>query len=168
MTDPVWVPQPPVSTREVVPSTLPVDLPTDTYREAMRIVVPAAAGDRLDITAMARVTNDCGYTVGVGWHLWWYDCDPEPDANGIVPPTATRTRVKISPSMGDNVPASRHHLPLHISSLYTVPDTWPEGHRMVVLLRVDAHSTAWQAGDTLTFDKAYAELIVRRWAKTSP
>ena len=51
---------------EVVASSIPVDLPSTTPVRVMRIVVPVAAGDVLDITAEGRVTNDCGYTIGVG------------------------------------------------------------------------------------------------------
>jgi hypothetical protein len=118
------------STDEVVAKTLPVDLPTDTYRTMLRVVVPVTAGDILDVEGWARVTNDtgvsrgvAGYTVGVGYHLWMYDVD-----NGPV-------------SAAD----------------------WPEGHRMVVVLRADAHSTAWVAGDTLTVDRDYGQLTARRW-----
>ncbi|MFF9205152.1 hypothetical protein ACF1AE_25690 [Streptomyces sp. NPDC014986] len=160
----IWAPQPPIATREVAAATLPIDLSTSTYRTMLRLVVPAAAGDVLDITAWARVTNDTGkdrndpgYTVGVGWHLWAYDCD---SGQGSAGPWW-----RISPSNGDNVTRVRHHMPMAISTVYAVPDDWPTGHRIVVVLRADAHSTAWVEGDTLTVDRAYGELIVRPWTR---
>lgn len=149
------------STTEVVPTTLPVDLSTSTWRTMMRQVVPVAAGDILDISCWARVTNDLGYTVGVGWHLWAYDCD-----NGL---GTAGTWWKISPSLGDNVTSTRHHMPLHIGVVHQVPADWPvdpdtgNPHRIVVVLRADAHSTAAVDGDTLTVDQTYGYLAVRRY-----
>ncbi|MET8841440.1 hypothetical protein ABZW67_15270 [Streptomyces rubiginosohelvolus] len=168
MTTTTYAPRLPVSTREVVAETLPVDLPVNTWRTMLRLVVPVCAGDWLDVHGWARVTNDtgrdrgdAGYTVGVGWHLWAYDVD---DGKG-----AARTEAdwrRISPLKGDNVTRQRHHMPMDISTLYQVPADWPEGHRMVVVLRADAHSTAWKAGDTLTVDREYGELVVRPWCRT--
>lgn len=140
-------------TTEVVATTLPVDLPTDTWRTMIRQVVPVAAGDTLDVLAWARVTNDVGYTVGVGWHLWVYDCELG----------TSSTWTKISPSLGDNVTSTRHHMPLMISAVWAVPVYWPEGHRVVVVLRADAHSTAAVSGDTLTVDDGYGALTVHRY-----
>jgi hypothetical protein len=150
------------ATDEVVAASIPVDLPTDTYRTMLRAVVPVVAGDVLDVDAWARVTNDtgrdrgdAGYTVGVGWHVWAYDVD---DGQGAAGPWT-----RISPLCGDNVPRDRHHMPLHISTVYAVPADWPAGHRITVVLRADAHSTAWVSGDTLTVDREYGHLTVRRW-----
>lgn len=143
------------STETVTASTLPIDLSTSTWRTVIRQVLPVSAGDTLDITAWARVTNDVGYTVGVGWHLWVYDCDSGLGTAG--------TWWKISPSLGDNVTKDRHHMPLHISMVHAVPDDWPKDHRMVVVLRADAHSTAAVDGDTLTVDQTYGHLAVRRY-----
>ncbi|MFB7219332.1 hypothetical protein [Streptomyces sp. NPDC056227] len=150
------------STDEVVPSTIPVDLATDTYRTMLRVVVPVAAGDLLDISGWARVTNDvgrnrgdAGYTVGVGWHLWMYDASDGLGSAGLW--------TRISPLCGDNVSRDRHHMPLAIDTLYTVPADWPAEHLMVVVLRADAHSTAWKSGDTLTVDRDYGQLTARRW-----
>lgn len=66
------------STNEVVPSSLPVDLSTATWRTMLRVVVPVQPGDVLDVSAWFRVTNDISpdrYVVGVGAHLWQYDTD---------------------------------------------------------------------------------------------
>jgi hypothetical protein len=144
------------STDEVVPSSLPVDLSSNTPRTMLRLIVPAAAGDLLDIDGRARVTNDCGYVVGVGYHLWAYDVDSGQGSSG--------PWWRISPYNGDNVEPKRHHMPLHVTTVYQVPSDWPAGHRIVVVLRADAHSTAWQAGDTLAVDQAYGVLTVRRWS----
>ncbi|GFH34281.1 hypothetical protein [Streptomyces pacificus] len=143
------------STTEVVASSLPVDLVTTTWRTMLRLVVPVAAGDVLDVDARARVTSDVGYTVGVGWHLWAYDVD---DGQGSAGPWW-----RIGTSCGDNVPPDRHHMPLAITDVYQVPQDWPAGHRIVIVLRADAHSTAWVSGDTLTVDAGYGRLTVRRW-----
>jgi hypothetical protein len=143
-------------TDEVVAATIPVDLSSTTYRTMMRLIVPVVAGDLLDVDGRARVTNNCGYNIGVGYHLWAYDVDSGQGSSG--------PWWRISPYNGDNVDPQRHHMPLHISTLYQVPSDWPAGHRIVVVLRADAHSTAWESGDTLTVDQAYGYLTVRRWS----
>lgn len=142
---------------EVVASTIPVDRTPDTPVRLMRVVVPVAAGDFLDITAEARVTNDLTYNIGVGWRLQWYDVD-----DGIPWPHATPWPQIGTPS-GDNVDRQRHHMPLTLTRAYRVPATWQPGHRMVINLMVDAHSTAWQSGDKLTVD-GYGQMVVRRWS----
>lgn len=140
--------------REVTASYLPVDEVTDTWRIMLRVVVPAAAGDLLEVNARARVTNDCGYTIGVGWHLWAYDADL---------PAAERVWSRIGASNGDNVTPDRHHMPLCIHDVWEVPAGWPQGHRAVVALRADAHSTACRTGDRLTVDPL-GSITVRRTA----
>jgi hypothetical protein len=145
---------------DVVATTLPVDLSTSTWRTMLRVVVPVQAGDVLDVSARARVTNDVGYVVGVGYHLWAYDVDSGQGSSG--------PWWRISTSNGDNVEPKRHHMPLHIDTAYVVPADWPAGHRIVVVLRADAHSTAWESGDTLTVDQAYGQMIVRRWSAPTP
>lgn len=143
---------------ELVTTGIPVDLSPDTPVRLMRVVVPVSAGDVLDITAEARVTNDVGYNIGVGSRLQWYDVDdgvPWPHAQPWTP---------IGTPTGDNVPPQRHHMPLTLTRVYRVPDDWPSGHRMVINLMVDAHSTAWKKGDRLTVDP-YGQLVVRRWTQ---
>ncbi|MEV4000989.1 hypothetical protein [Actinomadura sp. NPDC049753] len=141
----------------VVASTIPVDLSPDTPVRTMRVVVPVAAGDVLDVTAEGRVTNDLAYNVGIGSRLQWYDVD-----DGIAWPHAWPWTTIGTPT-GDNVDPQRHHMPLTLTRAYTVPADWPAGHRMVINLMVDAHSTAWRSGNTITVD-AYGALIVRKWA----
>lgn len=143
---------------EVVAATVPVHPVPGTYTELSRVVVEACQpGDQLEVNARARITNDCGYTIGVGYHLWLYDVD-----DGLAWPHGEWTR--ISPFNGDNVTKPRHHMPLHCTATYELPAAWPAGHRPVVVYRGDAHSTAWQDGDALTVDQDYGLLIVRRWA----
>jgi hypothetical protein len=137
--------------------SIPVDLSSNTPKMLYRVVVPAAAGDLLDIDGRARVTNNCGYNIGVGYHLWWYDVD-----DGIPWPHA-QPWTRIGGYNGDNVNSQRHHMPLHTSAVYQVPATWPTGHRMTVVFQADAHSTAWEAGDSIVVDSGYGHLTVRRW-----
>ncbi|MET7412526.1 hypothetical protein [Streptomyces rubiginosohelvolus] len=154
------------STNEVVPSSLVVDLPTTTWATIMRVVVPVSAGDLLDVSAWCKVTNNIkpvAYPVGVGAHLWAYDCDSGLGSAGVwerLDPDAG--------SVGMNVDRDLHHLILPVEVAYQVPADWPAGHRMVVVLRADAHSTAWDrdgdglAQDRLTVDP-YGRLTVRRY-----
>lgn len=153
------------STNEVVASSLPVDLSTSTWRTILRAVVPCAAGDLLDVDAWLKATNDIpdAYNVGVGMHLWAYDVD-----NGL---GAAGTWWRLDPeagSTGMNVTRNMHHLTMSVALPYIVPVDWPAGHRMVIALRADAHSTAWdrdgngQIDDHLTVDP-YGRLTVRRY-----
>lgn len=146
------------STDEVVATTLPIGTwAGQAYRTMLRVIAPVAAGDVLDVTAWARVTNDAPeprYTVGVEYGLWQYDVDNGLGTKGLW--------TLIGPQCGDNVDPTRHHMPLAITAAYQVPADWPAGHRMVVVLRADAASTAARAGDCLTADKL-GTLTVRRW-----
>lgn len=146
------------STDEVVASSIPVDLSTDTPVMLMRLVLdPTVAGDIFEIDARARVTNDLTYTVGIGYHLWAFDVD-----DGVAWPHM-QPWTRIAPVNGDNVDHPRHHMPLHTTGTYQVPADWPAGHRMAIAYQADAHSTAWKAGDKVTVDQAYGLLIVSRW-----
>lgn len=137
-------------------TAIPVDLSTSSYRILYRLVMsPVQPGDMLDIDATARVTNDCGYNVGVGWHLWIYDYDNPLKTQG--------PWTRVSALCGENVTPNMHHMPLALSTLYRMPDDWPPGHRPVITYRADAHSTAYQSGDTLTVDAGYGQLTVRHW-----
>lgn len=134
-------------------ATIPVDLPTDTMVTLGRIVTGIlSAGDLLDIEAWARITNDVGYTVGVGWHMKGY----EYTLPGVVNPYFS-----IEGPNGQNVTKNgwMHHMPLHWSGLWEVPACW-DGKRLVLCFRADAHSTAWQAGDTLAIDQGYGRFTV--------
>ena len=149
--------------------TLPVMATPGTHRTLVTCVVPVDPGDVLDVDARARVTNDTGvargddgYTVGTGANLWAYDADPEPDETGKVPEVADRPWTPIAPSWGENVTRDLHHLPIDVTAHWQVPATWPAGHRAVIVLRANAHSTAAVSGDTLTVDAAYTLIKVSR------
>lgn len=153
------------TTREVV--ALNTGLPVGgtaggQQRTLARLVVGVEAGDVLDIEGRQRVTNNIGptrYTVGVGYWIDSYDVD-----DGAPSPDKLWTR--LGSLNGDNVDKTRHHLPIHLHDVYQVPANWPAGHRITVVFRADAHSTAWQTnggGDRLTVDD-YGVLTVRRWA----
>lgn len=157
------------STNEVVPSDLVVDLPTDTWRTVMRVVVPVQAGDVLDVSAWMKVTDDVGYTVGLGVHLWWYDCD-----NGLGTAGTWSRLDEPAGSAGMNVTKDLHHLTLGVAVPFVVPANWPVnpdtgvGHRIVIALRADAHSTLWDRdGDGLAEDRLTVDpngrLTVRRY-----
>lgn len=151
------------STSVVVATTMPLGTwAGQVPRTILRVIVPVQAGDVLDVDGWLRCTNDCGYTVGVESGLWQYDCDPLPGPDGTVPTVAARPWALMGPMIGDNVDAPRHHLPQAITAVYQVPADWPAGHRMVVVLRADAASTAAQSGDAVTVDPL-GVLTVRRW-----
>ncbi|MFG3090692.1 hypothetical protein ACGGAI_24010 [Streptomyces antibioticus] len=143
---------------------IPVDTRTDTWRTAATIVVPVDPGDIMTVDARARVTSELPYPVGIGAHLWQYDCDPEPGPDGVVPVVSARPWTRIAPSWGMNVTREIHHLPVQLGALWQVPATWPIGHRVVFVLRVDAHSTAASGGDSVVGDAGYTLLRVRREA----
>lgn len=133
--------------------TIPVDLATTTPVTLARIVTNTLAeGDLLDIRAWARVTNDVGYTVGIGWYVKGY----EYTLPGVVNPY-----FDIKTYNGQNVTPNgqTHHMPMHWSGLWRVPAEWA-GKRIVLNFRADAHSTAWQAGDAITIDQGYGEFLV--------
>jgi hypothetical protein len=146
------------STNETTATTLPIgSWAGQAYRTIARLIVPVAPGDVLDIDGRARVTNDASeprYNVGVETGLWGYDVDTELGSSGAWWLLDAQT--------GDNVTPDRHHLPVAITGVYTVPADWPAGHRLVVVLRCDAESTAARAGDALTVNKL-TRLTVRRW-----
>lgn len=136
------------STNKVVPASIPIDLSTETWRTMMRVVIPVAAGDLVSAQAWTKTTDDVGYNVGVGQHLWWYDVDL---------PAAERVWFRFDEeagSVGMNNTPDVHHLTLPIAVPCLVPGSWPAGHRMAVVVRADAHSTAWDRdGDGLAEDK---------------
>ncbi|MGM9380352.1 hypothetical protein [Streptomyces antibioticus] len=140
------------TTNEVVPASIPIDLRTDTWRTMLRLVLPVAAGDLISATAWTRTTNDAGYNVGVGQHLWWYDVDLPADQR------VWHRFDEEAGSVGMNVTPDLHHLTLPVDVPLLVPAGWPPGHRMAVVVRADAHSTAWdrdgngKADDSLTVD----------------
>ena len=101
------------------------------FEIVLRTAAPVDAGDTLDVSAYFRVTNELPANVGVGGHLWAYDLDGD-----------VSDQWRIGPSNGDNVDRQRHHMPVALQTVYSVPQDWPAGHRMAVVLKADAHSTA--------------------------
>lgn len=133
--------------------TIPVDLSTTTPVTLGRIVTGTLrAGDLLDIQAWARVTNDVGYTVGIGWYMKGY----EYTLPGVINPYFA-----VESLNGQNVTMNglMHHMPLHWSGLWEVPAAY-DGKRVVLNFRADAHSTAWQEGDTITIDQGYGQFWI--------
>lgn len=158
------------STDDIVPADLVIDGVTTTWKTVLRVVVgepPASedpgvqAGDLLKVDTWFKATNDAGYNVGLGVTLWWYDLD-----NGL---GSAGTWYRLDPesgSTGENVTPDGHHISLGLRSPFLVPEDWPAGHRIVVAVRGDAHSTAWDsddhdgtADDRLTLDQ-YGVLMV--------
>src|SRR6188508_2072875 len=92
-------------TRTVKVPSVPVVENSTTYRTALGTFVYANPGDVLDIYADLKVTNDAGryttkgrrYTVGVGYHLWWYDAQISP------PEVRLATWAVIGDTAGENV-----------------------------------------------------------------
>lgn len=151
------------SSSDVVPTTAPISTAPGTFRTVLRKVVSVTPGDVLEVKGWFKVTDDVGYNVGVGAHLWQYDVD-----NGL---GSAGVWTRLDPehgSVGMNVTPSMHHLTTHIHLPYEVPADWPLDpetgayHRMCIVLRMDAHSTAAQTGDTLTVDP-YGRLTVHRY-----
>ncbi|NND03519.1 MAG: hypothetical protein HKN91_12105 [Acidimicrobiia bacterium] len=103
----------------------------DGFEVVLNAPIPVSSGDTLDVSGYFRVTNDLGVNVGVAGHLWAYDLDGD-----------RATQWRIGPATGDNVDGARHHMPITLDTVYTVPADWPEGHRMMVAMKADAHSTA--------------------------
>lgn len=126
---------------------IPVDLSTGTPVKVRYYALPVQAGDYLKVHGALDVTNDAGrdtvkgirYTVGIGISLWYYD------ASAPTTPVDLRAASwrQIGDSRGMNVTVDLHHLAMDIDAEVTVPADWTPGHQIGVVLRADAHSTAW-------------------------
>ena len=120
------------------------------WRTMSRIVLPTIDElfmfSTMVVHARGRVTNDVGYNVGVGYHLWMYD------ANGSETFKQRKNWRKISPSNGDNVNPQRHHMPLHQSAVFDMRSIVNPDYRPVVAFQADAHSTAAKKGNKLKVD----------------
>jgi hypothetical protein len=113
-----------------------------------------APGDVVRVEARSRVTSEHVYNIGVGSHLHVYDVD----GGGSAGPWE-----RISPYAGDNVEINRHHMPLHCTGVWRVPDTWPAGHRPAFVYLGDAHSTEWKSGHKITVDHGYGHMTAEHW-----
>jgi hypothetical protein len=150
------------STDVVTGSGLPITLTGCSYRTILRTQVPAQPGDALDVTANARVTDDASeprYNTGITWNFAYYDVD-----NGL---GSSGTWYGFGTSQGENVTPDTHHLSMGVDRTLKVPDTWTPGHRIAVVLRACAESTAARSGDAVTVDPL-GELIVLRWTAPTP
>lgn len=130
----------------------------DLYATMLRTVVPVDAGDYLQVHAFGRWTNDIGLTTGIGWHVWLYDADAGEQAT----PNVWRL---ISPLNGENIlpNGSMHHMPGQTFCMYHIPESWPEGHRAVVVFRASAHRTTNLVPvQYITVDKQYGALKIER------
>lgn len=145
------------SSTRILPSKLPLDLSPSTWINIINCVVglpdQIKAGDQMVVRAWCRYTNDTGIGAGVGCHIWYYDYNV---------PVEDRVWYRVVPSCGDNVEPKRHHLPLSIEVDFELPADWPEGHRVVVVLRADAHSSIAQPGMALSVE--YGLLHIDRWS----
>lgn len=155
------------STTLVTTTGIPIDQATTTPRILYRAVPGTlAAGQVLDISSQARVTNNAGYpngtryVVGVGWYVKAYLYNNPPWSGG---PAAWN----VSPMCGENVsPVDMHHMPLFADALYTVPAEY-DGQRLAFALYADAHSTSYDlngGSDTLDVDAGYGQIIIRHYA----
>lgn len=145
------------STDVVTGSGLPITLTGCSYRTILRTQVPAQPGDALDVTANARTTDDASeprYNTGVTWNLAYYDVD-----NGL---GSGGTWYGLGTSEGENITPDSHHLAMSIDRTLLIPSTWVPGHRIAVVLRACAESTAARSGDAVTVDPL-GELVVLRW-----
>lgn len=146
---------------QVTATVLPLStVAGSNFKTMSRIVVAVDPGDIIQIIGRSRVTNDAGYNTGVGYYMWMYDTD-----DGV--PYAQKTWTKIGEMNGDNVNTQRHHMPLHLTDCYQVPPTWPAGHRIALIFRADAHSTAAVAGDNIDVDSGYGCISAIRWTSAA-
>lgn len=139
---------------------IPVDLSALTPVRLRAYALPVQAGDYLRIHAELDVTNDAGrptatgirYTVGIGAALWWY--------NPNLPTTPVDLRAdswRLIASRGMNCTVDMHHLAMCISGELTIPDDWEPDRQVGIALRVDAHSTQWNANSKAGGDYVTAE-----------
>lgn len=137
---------------------IPVDLSTTTPVTLARLVTATlTTGDLLEVGGWARVTNDVGYTVGIGFYMKGY----EYTLPGVVNPY-----FDIETWNGQNVTKNglMHHMPIQWSGLWEVPAEH-DGKRVVICFRADAHSTAWISGDKITVDQGYGAFHFRHLKK---
>jgi hypothetical protein len=146
---------------------IPIDLSSNTHKTVHAVNVgPVNPGDMVRVISDANVTNDTGvtlvngvrkvtgerYTVGVGYHL--ASCtDP------------CVTPVRVGTPLGENCPVIVHHCVANIARMFKVPANWTPGAEMVVMMRVDAHSSAWKAngGKELLRVEPYGAILFDVW-----
>jgi hypothetical protein len=153
---------------------IPVDLSTSTHVMIRYVVVPVQAGDVVLAYGAVNVTNDVGraspdhkrYAVGISTSLHRY--------NGTITPPEERAltweRLGVT---GENVTPQGHHLTQNVLYPWVkVPEDWPAGHKAVIALMVDAHSTGWddnypEGGEHITVE-THGCLIAWRYRQRDP
>jgi hypothetical protein len=145
-------------------SGIPIDLSSNTHKTVHAVNVgPVNPGDMVRVIADANVTNNTGrdpktkaitgqrYTVGVGYHLAYSTPGGSPSRFGSL--------------LGENCTVDTHHLVLNIARMFKVPTTWTPGAEMVVMMRVDAHSSAWakNGGKELLRVEPYGAILFDVW-----
>lgn len=118
-------------TDQIATAEIPVtDWAGKGITDVLTTSVSVDPGDTLDVSGYFQVTNELSATVGVGAHLWAYNAEQ-----------TALPAWRIGPATGDNVDRSRHHMPIALQTVYVVPNDWPPGDEMTIVLRADAHST---------------------------
>jgi hypothetical protein len=144
---------------------IPIDLSSGTPRTVFAVTVgPVNPGDMVRVISDANVTNNTGrdpktkaitgtqYNVGVSYHIAYS--------------TVGGTPIRTGTSMGENCHYSiTHHLVLNIARMFKVPADWQPGAEMVVMMRVDAHSSAWakNGGKELLRVEPYGAILFDVW-----
>jgi hypothetical protein len=150
---------------------IPIDLSSGTPRTVFATNIgPVNPDDRVRVISDANVTNDTGvtlvngvrkvtgtrYTVGVSYHIAYSTVSGAPTRAGT--------------SMGENCPVIVHHCVVGgIPRMFKVPADWTPGTEMVVMMRVDAHSSAWakNGGKELLRVEPYGAILFDVWAEAS-
>jgi hypothetical protein len=147
---------------------IPIDLSSGTPRTVFAANIgPVNPGDMVRVISDANVTNDTGvtlvngvrkvtgtrYKVGVSYHIAYS--------------TTGGTPTRAGTSVGENCTVETHHLVLNVARMMKVPADWTPGAEMVVMMRVDAHSSAWKAngGKELLRVEPYGAILFDVWAE---
>lgn len=145
-----------IASPDVLQASVPVRATSGTLRTLLQVTLPDVdPGDTVVVTGRSVLTNDAGYTVGLGGEIRMWDATQ----------TYTVTWEKINPYVSDNVQTARHHIPILTTAEWSVPSTWVPGTPMTVALLVSAFSDSSlrQSADTLIVEDGYGLLQAERW-----
>lgn len=134
-----------------------------------------AEGDTLLITGELNLTNNTGrdadqdmipgyeaFGAGIATSLWIYDANA---------PAAERpaTWLRLGTN-GENCTVEGHHIAQGLQRPYQVPAGWDPTHQMGIVLRVDAHSTAYKANPVPGYFivEKHGTLHVEHWPAATP